>query len=207
MLLIIYALIDLGLALVFIEIYRTHSKLLSHKWAAFLAFVQVAMAGVNLAGFIWPAFAMGLRHVTMLNILMIIAFFTCITGFTPKNRREAIDILKAKFAYIRNDFLSRTIQRGLKTMTTGRSRSNSLDAHVGKKIRELRITAGLNQSEVAELLGISQSQVNRFETGKGRVSAAYLHALSIYYSVEMSYFFEGAEIGQVGHSPAAPKSG
>jgi len=207
MLLIIYAVIDLVLALIFIEFYRTHSKLLSHKWAAFLACVQIAMAGVNLAGFAWPAFAMGTRHVIMLNILMIIAFFACIAGFTPKNRREAVDILRAKLAYIRNDFLSRSIQRGLKTMTTGRSSGNAMDAHVGKKLRDLRISAGLNQTDVAELLGISQSQVNRFETGKGRASAAYLHALSIYYKVEMSYFFDGAEIGQEGHLPAAPKRG
>lgn len=37
--------------------------------------------------------------------------------------------------------------------------------HLGHTLRQFRLRAGLNQSEMAELLGVTQSHVSKIETG------------------------------------------
>lgn len=68
-----------------------------------------------------------------------------------------------------------------------------VDIHVGKRVKEIRTVRGLTQSNVAEHLGISFQQLQKYETGANRVSASRMFELSKLLNVSPSFFFEGLE--------------
>ncbi len=61
--------------------------------------------------------------------------------------------------------------------------------HVGERIRTRRTQLGLTQLQLAEALGISYQQVQKYETGANRISAGRLFELALKLQVEVSYFF------------------
>lgn len=68
-----------------------------------------------------------------------------------------------------------------------------VDIHVGKRIKEIRTVRGLTQSNVADHLGISFQQLQKYETGANRVSASRMFELSKLLNITPSFFFEGLE--------------
>jgi len=66
-----------------------------------------------------------------------------------------------------------------------------VDIHVGKKIREVRLLRGLTQVNVAEKLGLSFQQLQKYETGYNRVSASKMFEIAQLLDVQPGYFFEG----------------
>lgn len=66
-----------------------------------------------------------------------------------------------------------------------------VDAHVGRKIREVRLLRGMTQANVAERLGLSFQQLQKYETGHNRVSASRMYEIATLLEVEPAYFFEG----------------
>jgi transcriptional regulator with XRE-family HTH domain len=71
-------------------------------------------------------------------------------------------------------------------------RATAVDAHIGQKIRARRMFLHMTQSDVADLLGISFQQVQKYERGANRVGASRLHQISDALGVSPFYFFEGA---------------
>ncbi len=67
------------------------------------------------------------------------------------------------------------------------------DKHVGRRIRERRVVLGLNQTKLADGLGISFQQLQKYETGFNRISAGRLYGCAELLSVPPEYFFEGLE--------------
>ncbi|MDP9808113.1 transcriptional regulator with XRE-family HTH domain [Rhizobium tibeticum] len=74
-----------------------------------------------------------------------------------------------------------------------RNARDPIDAVVGGNLARIRKTKGLSQSAIAEALGISFQQVQKYEKGSNRVSASVLYDLSRALSVSMDDFFKGAE--------------
>jgi transcriptional regulator with XRE-family HTH domain len=68
---------------------------------------------------------------------------------------------------------------------------NPIDVHVGKRIRICRLLLGMNQQTLAEALGLTFQQVQKYEHGANRVSASRLSAMAEALSVPISYFFDG----------------
>lgn len=68
-----------------------------------------------------------------------------------------------------------------------------VDIHVGKRIKEIRTVRGMTQSNVAEHLGISFQQLQKYETGANRVSASRMFELSKLLNITPAFFFEGLE--------------
>jgi len=66
-----------------------------------------------------------------------------------------------------------------------------IDTHVGKKLKELRILRDLSQVKVADKLGLSFQQLQKYETGGNRVSASRLYELAQLLDVNTAYFFSG----------------
>jgi transcriptional regulator with XRE-family HTH domain len=66
-----------------------------------------------------------------------------------------------------------------------------IDEHVGKRLRECRLQAGLSQAAVAEPLGLCYQVVQRYETGLIRISASTLYRLAQMLDIEPNYFFDG----------------
>lgn len=70
---------------------------------------------------------------------------------------------------------------------------NEVDVFVGQRLRELRMLAGLSQSDVASALGLTFQQLQKYERGFNRVSASRLYKLAQFFRVPVSVFFERLE--------------
>jgi len=70
---------------------------------------------------------------------------------------------------------------------------NDVDVFVGQRLRELRMLAGLSQSDVASALGLTFQQLQKYERGFNRVSSSRLFTLGQFFRVPVSVFFEGLE--------------
>ena len=70
--------------------------------------------------------------------------------------------------------------------------TTAVDAHVGQKIRARRIFLQMSQTEVADALGITFQQIQKYEKGMNRVGASRLQQISDTLGVSPFYFFEGA---------------
>ena len=66
---------------------------------------------------------------------------------------------------------------------------NPIDVHVGGRIRMRRLLFGMNQETLANALGLTFQQVQKYEGGANRVSASRLSAMAEILGVPISYFF------------------
>ena len=66
---------------------------------------------------------------------------------------------------------------------------NPIDVHVGGRIRMRRLLLGMNQETLANALGLTFQQVQKYEGGANRVSASRLSAMADILGVPISYFF------------------
>ncbi len=75
--------------------------------------------------------------------------------------------------------------------TVLRDGPNPVDVHVGKRIRERRVSLGMSQTDIGEYLGLTFQQIQKYERGANRISASKLWALSHFLEVSVEWFFEG----------------
>ena len=73
-------------------------------------------------------------------------------------------------------------------------RATDVDDHVGRRIRQGRREIGQSQNELADALGVSFQQGQKYENGTNRVSAGRLYAAAQHLGVTFDYFFEGVEL-------------
>ncbi len=67
------------------------------------------------------------------------------------------------------------------------------DLVVGTNVRRLRTESGITLAEMAEALGISHQQLQKYETGANRVSAGMLYELARYFVLPVDALFEGSD--------------
>lgn len=92
--------------------------------------------------------------------------------------------------------------------TSTRSRKATLvDQYVAQQIRRRRDEMATSQQDLAQKLGLSFQQLQKFERGVNRISAARLYDLANHLGVPMSYFFEGLENIQSEATPAEQGTG
>lgn len=65
-----------------------------------------------------------------------------------------------------------------------------IDVHVGERIRLRRTVLRLTQQDLAQSIGISFQQLQKYERGTNRVSASRLFDISMQLSVPISFFFD-----------------
>ena len=75
---------------------------------------------------------------------------------------------------------------------------NPIDRHVGLRIRMRRKDLGISQEKLAESIGLTFQQVQKYERAANRVSASKLWEMARALRTSISYFYEG--LGE----PAAP---
>ena len=68
-----------------------------------------------------------------------------------------------------------------------------IDQHVGLRVRARRRMANLSQQVLAEALGLTFQQVQKYERGSNRISASKLFQIAQFLDVPVSFFFEGLE--------------
>jgi transcriptional regulator with XRE-family HTH domain len=69
--------------------------------------------------------------------------------------------------------------------------TNEIDFYVGKRLRRRRRLLGLTQQSLGDMVGIRFQQIQKYECGANRISAARLFELSEALSVPIQYFYEG----------------
>ena len=78
---------------------------------------------------------------------------------------------------------------------------NDVDSHVGTRIRARRVEMSMSQTNVADRLGLTFQQVQKYERGYNRVSASRLYDLTEILDVDIAYFFEGFKDTEIPESP------
>jgi transcriptional regulator with XRE-family HTH domain len=67
-----------------------------------------------------------------------------------------------------------------------------IDVHVGGRLRTLRMMMGFSQEKLGDHLGITFQQIQKYESGKNRISASRLLEATRLLKVPVAYFFEDA---------------
>jgi transcriptional regulator with XRE-family HTH domain len=67
---------------------------------------------------------------------------------------------------------------------------SAVDRHIGARMRERRQALGLSQAKLGEKLGISFQQVQKYESGQNRVSAARLFDICETLELSLASMFE-----------------
>ncbi len=89
-----------------------------------------------------------------------------------------------------NDGAPRPVAIPRQTNESDRS-PNPVDLHVGARIRMRRKVLGVSQEKLADELGLTFQQVQKYERGANRVSASKLFEIARALAAPVSYFFDG----------------
>src|SRR5689334_4738452 len=71
-------------------------------------------------------------------------------------------------------------------------RADSRDAEVGRRVRSRRLECRLSQTELADRIGVTFQQVQKYEKGVNRIGAGRLQRIAEALEVPISFFFGGA---------------
>lgn len=72
---------------------------------------------------------------------------------------------------------------------------DDVDAYVGARIGLRRSALGLSQTALAQRLGVSFQQVQKYETGQNRISASRLYRTAVVLGTSVEAFFPPVETG------------
>jgi len=79
---------------------------------------------------------------------------------------------------------------------------NPIDVHVGQRIRLRRTLLGMSQEKLAEAIGLTFQQVQKYERGANRVGSSRLFDLCRVLDVSVAYFFEDMAPGVQDKTPS-----
>jgi transcriptional regulator with XRE-family HTH domain len=69
---------------------------------------------------------------------------------------------------------------------------NPIDVHVGARIRMARTERKISRITLGEAIGLTDQQIQKYETGINRIGASRLHRICAVLEIPVSYLFEGA---------------
>src|SRR3954453_22926848 len=78
-------------------------------------------------------------------------------------------------------------------------RADSRDQEVGRRVRSRRLECRLSQTELADKIGVTFQQVQKYEKGTNRIGAGRLERISEALDVAITFFFDA--------TPHAPSRG
>jgi transcriptional regulator with XRE-family HTH domain len=67
---------------------------------------------------------------------------------------------------------------------------DAVDEYIGARMRERRVELSITQSRLADELGVSFQQVQKYEKGINRISASRLFDICKILNVSLSFMFE-----------------
>jgi transcriptional regulator with XRE-family HTH domain len=68
---------------------------------------------------------------------------------------------------------------------------NPIDKHVGGRVRMRRLMLDMSQTDLADALGLTFQQVQKYEKGTNRIGASRLQHISQILQAPVPFFFEG----------------
>ncbi len=69
--------------------------------------------------------------------------------------------------------------------------TGSIDKEVGSRVRMRRISIGMSQEKLGDMLGLTFQQVQKYEKGTNRISVARLVDIAKILGVDIHFFFNG----------------
>ena len=78
-------------------------------------------------------------------------------------------------------------------MLNASRRSTPTDKTIGAKVRARRLALGMSQESLAQSLGLTFQQVQKYESGKNRITASRLQQIASALRVEAASLLEGTE--------------
>ena len=79
-----------------------------------------------------------------------------------------------------------------------RPRPQDADRHIGARLRARRLSLGLTQQGLAELIGVTYQQAHKYEKGVNRIAGGRLYTIAQALGVEVGFFYDG-----IGAEPGA----
>jgi transcriptional regulator with XRE-family HTH domain len=76
--------------------------------------------------------------------------------------------------------------------------ANAIDRKIGQRVRTRRLEIGMSQERLAELLGVTFQQVQKYEKGVNRIAASRLYDIAASLDMPAARFFENLAGGRVG---------
>ena len=73
--------------------------------------------------------------------------------------------------------------------------ANAVDRRLGQRVRTRRLEIGMSQEKLADLLGVTFQQVQKYEKGINRIGASRLFDLAHVLGVPVQFFYEEAPVG------------
>ena len=70
-------------------------------------------------------------------------------------------------------------------------RADLRDAEVGRRVRSRRLECRLSQTELADRIGVTFQQVQKYEKGANRVSAGRLQRIADMLNIPVTFFYGG----------------
>ena len=72
-----------------------------------------------------------------------------------------------------------------------RERQKAIDRHVGSQLRKFRLRAEVSQTTLAEQLGVTFQQIQKYENGTNRIAPSRLVAVAEFLNIPLIKLFEG----------------
>ncbi len=85
--------------------------------------------------------------------------------------------------------------------------ANDIDLHLGRRLRRRRRLLGLTQQQLADSVGIRFQQIQKYECGANRISAARLWQLSEALQAPVNYFYDGLSDAAAPSGPEGKEGG
>lgn len=76
--------------------------------------------------------------------------------------------------------------------------ANAVDEHIGKRVKSRRLQIDLSQEKLADLVGVTFQQIQKYENGVNRVAASRLWEMAKALGVPVGFFFEGLNVAGSG---------
>lgn len=84
--------------------------------------------------------------------------------------------------------------------------AQEIDQLIGERLKEVRKKKNLTQEDVAEKLGVSFQQIQKYENGKNRISFSRLYELSIFMKEPLESFVSGIRQQNTGLADSSAQS-
>jgi len=69
--------------------------------------------------------------------------------------------------------------------------ANAIDRRLGQRVRTRRLEIGMSQEKLAEKLGVTFQQVQKYEKGVNRIAASRLHDIGVALDMSVAQIFDG----------------
>ena len=79
----------------------------------------------------------------------------------------------------------------MKDKPSNEGRMSIFNVHLGRKLRDRRLSLGLTQTKVGDALGFSFQQIQKYEKGLNGVTSEKLLDLANVLQVPINFFYEG----------------